>query len=50
MSGPLCLLGWKKIVQGSLSITQENDGIGEMCPSQITLDQTRMAQIVFYYH
>jgi hypothetical protein len=49
MSGPLCLWRWQKVVQGYLSITQEDDGIGEVHPSQIALDQARMTRIIFYY-
>jgi hypothetical protein len=49
MSGLLCLPRWQKVVQRYLSIVQENDGIGEVRPSQIALDQARMTRIVFYY-
>jgi hypothetical protein len=48
MSGTL-LPHWQKVVQGCLSITQDNDGIGEVCPLQIPLNQAGMARIVFYY-
>ena len=34
---------------GLPSITQDNDGIGEVCPLQIPLNQAGMARIVFYY-
>jgi hypothetical protein len=50
LSGALCLLRWQQVVQGCLPIAQEDDGIGEVYPSQIALDQTRMARIVFYYY
>jgi hypothetical protein len=50
MSGPLFLSRWQKIIQGCLAITHDDDRIGEVCPSQIALDQTRMARIVFYHH
>jgi hypothetical protein len=49
MSGLLCLSRWQKVVQRYLSIAQENDGIGEVRPSQIALDQARMTRIIFYY-
>jgi hypothetical protein len=49
LSDPLFFSRWHKVVQGCLSITQKDDGIGEVGPLQIALDQARVARIVFYY-
>jgi hypothetical protein len=50
MSGTLLLRRWHKVVQSGLTITQEDNGIGEMRPLQIPLDQAGMARVVFYDH
>src|SRR5262249_46812785 len=50
MSGPLLLLRSQQVIEGGLSVAQQDEGIGEVRPSQIALDQTRMARIVFHHN